>query len=189
MMRTRVVTLVLGAVALLTAQVTAGGPPAYESFLQISGIAGQSQNPRYRGWIQARSVDYRIPQLPSPSELLTSQPAQGRGRVQVGDIVIVKQVDSASPQLKQACTSGKHFAEVTLQFVRAGRDEPAYLQLSMRNVRITNVGAAGAVGGLSQESVSLNFSDAEWTYTPQQPGSGGKGAMPTPWWMPTAKPK
>ena len=107
MMRTRVATLIFGVVALVTTQVTAGGPPAYECFLQISGIAGQSQNPRYRGWIQARSVDYRIPQLPSPSELLTSQPAQHQGRVQVGDIVIVKQVDGSSPQLKQACTTGK----------------------------------------------------------------------------------
>ena len=103
----------------------------------------------------------------------------GAGKVNVQDLSFTHYVDTATPNLIQACCNGKHFEEAVLTVRKAGETPLDYLIITMTDVIITSVSPGGASGDeLITENVTLNFSKYKVAYQPQDnKGAKAGGAI------------
>lgn len=152
---------------------------AFNAYLQIDGIKGESTDKDHKDWISVISFSHSISQVtsvPSPSG------GGAAGKVTHQEIVVTKHVDIASPKLYEACATGKHFPNAVIDVSRSAGATPAkYLVIRMQDVIISGVASSGASGNdVPIETVSLNYGSIQWVYTPQNPdGSTGTDVIGT----------
>ncbi|MDA0349636.1 MAG: type VI secretion system tube protein Hcp [Verrucomicrobia bacterium] len=103
-----------------------------------------------------------------------------RGDTTLGDVVVTRQLDKATPKLFEACGNGTFFPEVvlTLQKQVGSGEQVDYLKITMTDVIITSVSTGGS-GGEDRltENVSLNFTEADVVYTVYQDNGTSTGIV------------
>jgi type VI secretion system secreted protein Hcp len=159
---------------------------AFDAFLKIDGIPGESQDNKHKDWIEILSYNHGMTQ---PTSATASSAGGGTTeRVNLHDFSIVKAVDKASPKLYETCCTGKHIANVTLELCRASDPKLKYMEVHMEQVIISGVqsGASKGGDGFPTESVSFNFGKIKWTYTQQKRADGSGGGNVTGGWDLTA---
>lgn len=109
-----------------------------DSFLQIVGIKGESQDAKYAGAIDVLSWSWSLSQFPSGH--LGS--GAGSGKVDFRDLIVTKQVDRATPNLITACCTGQHIESARLVVRRAGGKPLDSVKLDLREVFVTHYGVA-----------------------------------------------
>jgi len=144
-------------------------------FLNIDGIKGESQDSVHKNEIHVSSFSFGVTNTGTGGSNLGS----GGGRSNVQDMHFTKVTDSSSPNLFLGCATGKHYNNATVTVRRAGENPQEYLIYKLTEVYISSITTSGHEGGgIAQESVSLNFSKVEITYTPQN-ADGTPGAKNT----------
>jgi type VI secretion system secreted protein Hcp len=160
---------------------------AFDAFLKIDGIAGESADDKHKEWIELDSYSFDIDQ---PSSATDSSAGGGTTeRVNFSDLHITKKIDKSSPLLMMRCCDGKHIATATIELCRAGGDKLKYLEVKMENVIVSSVRAGGKsqnADGFPSENVSLNFAKVKWTYTQQKRADGTGGGNVAGGWDLTA---
>lgn len=149
---------------------------AFDCFLKIEGVDGESTDAAHQKWIELLSFSHGMSQ--PPSSVVSSAGGAGSGRVNMQDFSIVKHLDSASPKLAMACCTGQHFPTVKIEVCRAGGDKLKYMEYKMTNVLVASVRPGGSSQGSDEvplEEVGFNFGKIEWTYTHQDRATGGAG--------------
>jgi type VI secretion system secreted protein Hcp len=172
---------------------------AFDSFLKLDGIKGESQDSKHKGEIDILSFSFGA----SQSGIQATGGGGGAGKVQIHDIHFSKKVDASSPLLFLNCATGAHLKEATLVVRKAGGQQLEFLKIKLTDVLISSVKphgqgeqnkefnshpgmgiahggqlapAAGAVQSWGDEvpfeDLSLNFAKIEYSYQPQ--GSDGK---------------
>ena len=107
---------------------------AFDAFLKIDGISGESTDDKHKDWIEILSYNFGMTQ-PS-SATASSAGGASTERVNVHDLSIVKHIDKASPKIYEACCSGKHIANVTIELCRSGGDKLKYMEVKLEQVII-----------------------------------------------------
>ena len=160
---------------------------AFDAFLKIDGIPGESTDDKHKDWIEILSHNFGMTQ---PSSATASSAGGGTTeRVNVHDLSVVKHLDKASPKLYELCCSGKHIKDVSIELCRAGGDKLKYMEIKMEQVIISSVqpgGTGQSPDGFPAESVSFNFGKVKWTYTQQKRPDGTGGGNVTGGWDLTA---
>jgi type VI secretion system secreted protein Hcp len=137
---------------------------AFDAFLKIEGIPGESTDDKHKNEIDVLSYSWGIAR---------SIPQRGgNGRAKVSDFSVVKFTDKASPVLFDATCEGQHIPEATFTVRKAGASQQTFLKYVFKEVIISSVqpsGTSGSESTVPTESVSLNFGSVEITYTPQGP--------------------
>jgi type VI secretion system secreted protein Hcp len=156
---------------------------AFDCFLKIDGIPGESLDDKHKDWIEVLSYshDVSIPVFSS---------AFGEGHV-TGDsehdaFTIVKELDKSSPKLAEALCTGKHIPNIRLELCRAGGDKEKFMEYKMQDVIVSgyetimpahvqgqstlehkHIIIVGISGGetLPMEEVSFNYRQFMWEYT------------------------
>jgi type VI secretion system secreted protein Hcp len=146
---------------------------AQDYFLKIDGLDGESQDDTHKDEIHILSFHMGAVNQGAGHR----DGGSGAGRSSIHDMQLTKRADKSSPGLFAACAGGKHFPEATLTVRKAGENPLEYLVYKMTNVFVSsfNSNSHGA-GDIAQESLSLNFSKIEMTYTPQN-ADGTPGAQ------------
>ena len=149
---------------------------AFDSFIKIDGIPGESLDDKHKDWIEVLSFDHMMDQPASATA--SSAGGATAERVNHGTFNFVHNLDKASPKLYEACCTGKHIKEVTFELCRAGGDKLKYMEIKLEQVlvsKVANAGSSTGEGGFPSESVSLSYGKIKWTYTQQkrQDGTGG----------------
>ena len=130
---------------------------AVDMFLKVPTIPGESLDDRHANEIDVLSWSWG----------LTGSPRTGAC---VGDINLVKHIDSASSGLMIALTVGKDLGEVVLTARKAGKGQQEFLIVKMFDVTVSTVKTALASDtAIPTENVSLSFSYADWSYSKQKP--------------------
>lgn len=144
---------------------------AFDAFLKIDAIPGDSTDLKHKGEIEVLAFSWNIKQTPAETG-----GGAGAGKAQVSDFSIVKKIDAASPRLFVAVRKGKHFPEAlftvesgSLRQGRAGRGQSFY-KVTFSDILITSVAPSGG-GSEINEQVSLNFSKVEIEYGDDRGGS------------------
>lgn len=145
---------------------------AFDAFLKIDGIPGESKDSKHQDWIEVTSFSHQIEQ-PASSTASSSGGATAE-RVNHGLFHIVHAMDKASPKLYEHCCTGKHIKEVVIELCRAGGDKVRYAEIRMEQVIVSKVQMAGG-GEFPAEIVSFSYGKINWTYTQQkrEDGTGG----------------
>ncbi len=154
---------------------------AFDAFLKIEGLPGESTDSKHKEWIEVLSFTLGVTQPQSGSQ--STAGSLTAERAQFTDLTITKALDKASPKLNLHCANGEHFPSVTLELCRAGGDKQPYMQYKFTNVSVSSVHVGGSGKGeqLPVEEISLNYGQIEWSYT--KLGMDGKpsGNVATKW--------
>lgn len=160
---------------------------AFDAFIKIDGIPGESTDDKHKDWIEVISYDHHIEQ--PASSTASSVGGATAERVNHGTFNFLHQLDKATPKLLEACCTGKHIKEVTIEFCRAGGDKVKYMEIKLEQVLISAVsenGASSAESGFPAEAVSLSYGKIKWTYTQQKRADGAGGGNVSAGWDLTA---
>ena len=150
-----------------------------EVYLKMDGIPGEVADGRFAGWTQLRSATASlvIPEIVPPAT--TPGPT-------VFGMEISKAPDRSSPELTVRCASAQVIPRITLAFIDG---QTAYLRLTLRDVRITEVSLQGG-GSQETESVSFTYQKIEWSTTDRDgDGSGLTAAFDIPLQTGITKPR
>ena len=155
---------------------------AFDAFLKISTIPGESTDDKHKDWIEILSYSHSLRQPNSGS--VSAGGARSAERVDHADFTIVKALDKASPKLALSCCRGEHIPEVTLALCRATGDKAKYMEYKMSDVIVSSTRPGGAAKGgdsLPLEEVSFSYSKIEWTYTATDAAGKSKGDVKANW--------
>jgi type VI secretion system secreted protein Hcp len=141
---------------------------AYDAFLSLTGIKGESQKADHTGDIDIESFSWGA----SNSTSVGTGTGASTGKVNISDFSVMKTTDKSSPVVFQKCCDGSviPFASVTLQRQVSGVATP-YLVYTFGNVYVTSVqwsGSGGAGGDSPMESLTFCFEEVTVDYTPQK---------------------
>jgi type VI secretion system secreted protein Hcp len=129
---------------------------AFDCFLKIDGIPGESTDDKHKDWIEVLSFSWNV--------------ARGkRGRAQIADFSVIKKLDKATPVLFDAICAGEHIPEANFAARRAG-SQNEFLTFKLSQVFISGVAPAGnTTNDFPMEQVSFSFGKIEISYQPQLP--------------------
>ena len=156
---------------------------AFDAFIKIDGIPGESTDAKHKDWIEVVSYNHKIEQ--PASSTASSVGGATAERVNHGTFNIVHQIDKATPKLLEACCTGKHIKEVIIELCRAGGDKIKYMEIKLEQVLISRVEAVGASEaglGYPTETVALSYGKIKWTYTQQKRADGAAGGNVSAGW-------
>ncbi len=89
-------------------------------------------------------------------------------------MTVTKYLDSASPVLNQSCCEGKAFPQVDIIIGRNNHGSVAELmRYTMKNVLISSISIGGGGGDKPVETLTLNYNQISWNFSPQKPEGGG----------------
>lgn len=156
---------------------------AFDCFLKIEEIPGESTDDKHKDWIELLSFSHGISQTSSGA--VSSGGSLSAERCDHQDFSIVKTLDKASPKLNLFCCSGKEVDKVSVELCRAGGDKEKYMEYIMTKAIITSVRPGGSSQGgeaLPLEEVTFKYRKIDWIYTPES-----EGAIPAFWDLETNK--
>jgi type VI secretion system secreted protein Hcp len=139
---------------------------AFDCFLKIDGIPGESTDDKHKDWIEILSYSHGLDQPSSGAQ--STGGARSAERVNIHDFSIVKILDKASPKLALFCCKGEHIKKIKMELCRATGDKTKYMEYSFEDVIVSGVRPGGSAKGgetLPMEEVTFNFGKIEWTYT------------------------
>jgi type VI secretion system secreted protein Hcp len=145
---------------------------AFDAFIQIDGIPGESSDNEHKDWIEVLSYYHNVEQ--PVSNTASSAGGATAERVDFGQFFIVKQTDKATPKLLNAACTGKHIKKVILHVCRSGGDKQKYMEIEMEQVLISQFNQSGG-GEFPTETVGFAPGTFRQTYIQQKRADGTPG--------------
>ncbi len=107
------------------------------------------------------------------------------GNVVFEDIVVVKELDKASPKLAEAVCKGEVFPKVEIHLTRSYTNTGlvTYYTYELNNVLIVGyrIGGSGYSENIPTEEISLSFEEIKVTYTETDEGGVPRGNVVYEW--------
>ena len=152
---------------------------AFDYFLKLEGVDGESTDDKHKDWIEIDSFSWGLGQLMAEDGTQPRGGGGGAGKVQIQDFNFVKKIDKSSPVLMLSCATGQHMKEGVLIGRKAGDKPLEYLKIKLTDILISGFQTGGSAGDVvPTDQFSLNFAKIEFSYTPQDP-RGGEGKTVT----------
>ena len=151
---------------------------AFDAFLKIAEIPGESLDNQFKGQIEIMAFSFGA-SMPAN----VTQSGLGAGKVQLSDFTISKGVDKASAKFFAATCVGTHLQSVVFSKRKAGGGTTGgyvYLTFTLTDALVTSLHISGS-GDTATESVSFAFSKIAVEYFQQQ-ASGSVGSTGSQSW-------
>lgn len=145
---------------------------AFDGFIKLKDIKGESTDGKHDGWIEMTSCDMEINQ--TITKTASSVGGATAERADFSDFRFSKQLDKSSPLLSLACAAGTHFDKIVVELCRAGTEKIKFMEIRLSNSIISSI-SLSALDDFPSEIITLYYGKIEWAYT-QQSRSGGYGA-------------
>ena len=152
---------------------------AFDIFLKIDGIKGESNDAQHREEIEAASFSWGASQQGIPS----AGGGAGAGKASFQDLHVIMSVSRASPQLFLACAQGRHIKTAVLTCRKTGgRDQHDFLRYTLSGALVSSYHTEGqAEDGVPVDEVSFKYAQLKIEYRPQKV-DGSLGAPVTAGW-------
>jgi type VI secretion system secreted protein Hcp len=149
---------------------------AFDYFLKIDGIEGESADAMHKGEIDLDSWSW--------GETQAHPPGGGGvvGKVTMSDFSFTTKLSKASPRLFLACAEGNHIKAAWLTARRAaGKAADYFLKWTFSDLLISSYHTQAASGDAPVEQVSFNFAKIEVEYKEQRHDGSFGGAYKAGW--------
>jgi type VI secretion system secreted protein Hcp len=150
---------------------------AIDAHIKFDGVDGESVHKDHKGEIEVLSWNWGAQNATSSG----AGGGSGVGRGTASPFSFSHYYDKASPVLAKNCAQGKHFKQVVLTARKAGEGQKDFFKITMKEVFVTSVGPSGGKGGDIHESVSMSYTDIEFSYKPQDDKGGLGGEVKFGW--------
>jgi type VI secretion system secreted protein Hcp len=136
---------------------------AFDAFLKIEGIDGESQDKDHKNEIEIDSFSWGVT---NPST--GGGGRGGGGRAMNQDFHFIAPVSKASPSLMLACCTGRHFATATLTCRKAGTE---FEKIELFDVLVSSYSPSGDTHeDRPEDSFTLNFHKIDFLYAVAKTG-------------------
>ena len=142
---------------------------AFDAFIKIGGIEGESTDDKHQGWIELLNFDIGLAQ--KISSTASSSGGACAERAGFNDLSFEKELDKASPELALSCANGTHIDNVIIEICRAGSEKIKFMEYKLTNCMISKIITASG-GAFPYDTVSINYGKIQWSYTIQKRKSG-----------------
>ena len=165
--------------AVILALAAAATWAAYDAFLKIDGIPGESTDSKHKDWIEILSFSHGLSQPSSGSRSSAGGASQTlsqiEGQAGKGSFGIRKAFDKSSPKLFEVCANGRRL-NAQVELVTRTPDRSTYMIYKLTDVLVSSYRISRSAGAtIPMEEVSFNYGRIEWKYGPQGGGSGPAG--------------
>jgi type VI secretion system secreted protein Hcp len=144
---------------------------AFDAFIHIDGIEGESSDDRHAGWIEVQNFNLSVGQR--VSRTASSAGGAGAERADFSEFTLAKLLDLATPQLALACAAGTHIDKIVVEICRAGKDKVKLMEYRFSNCLISAFATSSADGEFPVDDVAVNYGRIEWCYTRKSRAGGG----------------
>ncbi len=134
---------------------------AYDSYLKIVGVDGESTADGLAGYMEIFSFSFGAS---NPTSIGPGSSGSGAGRVAVSSFNVMKRTEKASALLFQSCCQGQHFAKADVVLRKAtGKDgkQQTFLKYAFEEVFIDGIQSSGSSGGDDSPTESLSFTSGK----------------------------
>ncbi|SFF95127.1 type VI secretion system secreted protein Hcp [Novosphingobium sp. CF614] len=139
-------------------------------FLKIDSIKGSSTDNNFKDQIELLSFSWGAGLgvgSPRGGDRTTSEPS-------VSEITTTKTLDKSSEGIFKALLKGEPVGKGTISFVAASKGESvAFATLELEDVIISGYSMSSGGADLPSESLSLNFTKFDWSFTGRDSKLGG----------------
>ena len=148
---------------------------AFDAFLKIDGIEGDSSDKSHPGAIVVRSFSWGLTNTGSSG----GGGGGGAGKAVAQDFHFAMATSKASPELMLACATGKHIRDATLTCRKAGGDSLEFLKIKLTDVLVSRYDLAGAGESedTTMDSLMLNFVKIDFLFTVPRTGETVEAAF------------
>lgn len=156
---------------------------AFDAFIKINGIDGESNDDMHKDWIEILRYGMAIKQ--SISITASSTGGASAERADFSDFVFRKYIDKSSPKLSEACANGTHIDQVVVELCRAGTDKITFMTYTMNNClirKILTTNGSDTSANFPAETVKINYGKIEWCYTQQKRRDGSAAGNSVSGW-------
>jgi type VI secretion system secreted protein Hcp len=137
---------------------------AFDAFLKIEGIDGESQDKTHPGEIEIDSFSWGV----TNTGAFGSGGGGGTGKAVAQDFHFSAPISKASPNLMLACAAGKHIPSATLTCRNGGFE---FQKVRLSDVLVSSYETTGQIEDKKPEDqFSLNFTKIDFLYTVQRTG-------------------
>lgn len=151
---------------------------AFDCFLKIDGVEGESLDDKHKGEIELLSINWGAVQTGTAGY----GGGSGGGRVNMEDFVSTKRFDKASPKLMLACCNGDHLQKAVVTVRKAGKEQQEYLKLTLSDVLVSSVTAgASSADDIPLETLSLAYGKIQIEYKEQKSDGTLGGSIVAHW--------
>ncbi len=154
---------------------------AFDLFLKIDGLPGESTDDKHKDWIELLSFSMGI----SHPATAGSTGAAAAARPAFNDFLVVKAQDKTSPKLALGCASGYRTKEIKLELCRASGDKFKFMEYKMSDCAVSSWKPGGSAKGADSkpvEEVTFSYNKIEYTYSQQKrPDGSGGGNVSSNW--------
>ena len=159
---------------------------AFDTFLKIDGVPGESTDSANAGSIEIYSFSWGAS---NPVTVGSGTTGSGGGKVVLSSFNVMKKTDKSSPKLFSACCAGNHFATATVTMRKAGGQQNVFLTYEFKQVFVESIQWSGSSGGDDSpaESVSFAYGAVTTKYTPQKKDGSMDSPIPAGWDLTTNK--
>ena len=151
------------------------------AYIKFDGIDGEATDRDHTTWSDMMSFSQTI----RLQDDVTISPGETRrrGDVILEDIVVVKELDKASPKLAEAILQGTVFPKVEIHLTASYTDagKVTYFTYELKNVMVTSYSISGTGDTIPMEEFSLNFEEIKVTYTENDSAGKSKGNVEYSW--------
>lgn len=151
------------------------------AYIKFDGIDGEANDKEHKNWSDILSFSQGV----SKPGGGTTGPTRRRGDTILDDIVVVKELDKASPKIAESVCKGKVFPKVeihlTASYTDAGR--VTYYAYELTNVQVIsyNINGSGQSEDVPTEDLAFNFEEIKTTYTETDSKGSEKGQIEYSW--------
>ena len=133
-------------------------------------VRGESTKEGFKDKMELLSFSHGVA-MQVTGDISNSERTSGKPNHQ--DMTVTKYLDSASPVLNQSCCEWRDFPQVDIVI---GRDDHGsvneLMRYTMKDVHISSISIGGGGGDKPVETVTLNYNQISWRYSPQRPEAG-----------------
>ena len=144
---------------------------AFDAFLKIDGIDGESTDKTHPNEIQIDSFSWGVS---NPSTIGSAGGGGGAGKSSLQDFQFTAALCKASPNLMLACAVGQHLRTATLTCRKAGgAGQVEFLKIKLSDCLVTSYSVGGSAGDIApqpEDEFSLLFAKIDFLYTVARTG-------------------
>ena len=141
---------------------------AFDGFLKLDGIKGESQDAKHKDEIDI--LKFRFGAVQTGTQATGG--GGGAGKAAMHDIHIVKKLDASSPYLFVNCACGAHIKEANLVVRKAGGTQLEYYKIKLTGLLISSVEPYGHAEHMEPLQYNLPASGQLYNYGPETLVSG-----------------
>lgn len=138
---------------------------AFDAFLKLDGIPGESTDAKHKDEIEILSFSWGV----SNSGATHTGGGGGAGKASFSDFNFASSQQKSSPKIWLACATGEHIKSAVLSLRRASGDATGteFYKVTLTDVLVSSFNESGSEGGDDRpfDSFSLNYAKIRTDYS------------------------